>query len=118
MQQLHPIHDRTANGHEVTTPSNPAKVLDVLNKPACRKILRAVGTTPLTAKELEEESDVPLSTIYRCLDELAEASLLEETVRMNGRGRHPSQYTRRVSDVVVSLEQEDGVSMTFLLTPE
>lgn len=103
-----------ATAREVTTPPDPATVLDVLDKPACRAILSSLGRTPRTAKELEAESDVPLSTIYRCLDELADAALLEETVRMTGCGRHPSQYARRVSDVVVSLDGEDGVTLTFV----
>lgn len=103
-----------ATTHDLVTPPNPAAVLDVLDKPACRTILAALGTTPRTAKELESECDVPLSTIYRCLDELADAALLEETVRMTGCGRHPSQYARRVSEVVVSLDGDDGLDLRFL----
>lgn len=102
-----------ATTHEVSDPPDPTTVLNVLDKPACRTILATLGPTPRTAKELEAECDVPLSTIYRCLDELAEAALLEETVRMTGCGRHPSQYARRVSNVVVSLDGEEGVDLTF-----
>ena len=42
-------------------------VLDALDDPECRTIIEQMEA-PMTAKELSENCDVPLSTTYRKLD--------------------------------------------------
>ncbi|MFB6207484.1 MAG: helix-turn-helix domain-containing protein [Haloglomus sp.] len=80
-----------------------ASVLSALDDPDCRGILDATGEEALTAREIAEACDLPTSTTYRKLDELTEASLLEERVRLRRSGKHASEYVRAVDDVVVTL---------------
>jgi DNA-binding transcriptional ArsR family regulator len=82
------------------------QVLDALDDPDCRKIVRALEE-PMTADEISEAAEVPLSTTYRKLDLLTEASLLEEETEIRPDGQHASRYTVVFDEVVIGLD-EDG----------
>lgn len=79
------------------------QLLNALDDADCRAILDATREQALTAKEVSEAHDLPLSTTYRKLDLLTEAGLLEERTRIRRSGKHASEYTRLVDDVVISL---------------
>jgi len=87
------------------------RVLDTLDNPSCRRILECLGTEPATASELALRCDIPLSTLYRHLRELAETPLVEKTLRLDASGRHAAQYARTVTDVVISLSPETGIRL-------
>lgn len=74
-------------------------VLDALSDPECRRILRAVDASALTANECSAACDLPLSTTYRKLELLSAAGLLEERLRLRRDGKHASQYRRAVEAV-------------------
>lgn len=78
-------------------------ILDALDDSDCRAILDATREEALTANEVSEAHDLPLSTTYRKLDLLTEAGLLEERTRIRQSGKHASEYTRSVDEVVISL---------------
>jgi DNA-binding transcriptional ArsR family regulator len=77
-------------------------VLDALDDPACREII-SVLSEPMTAEEISEEADVPLSTTYRKLDRLTGASLLEEGVEIRSDGQHASRYVVAFEEVHIGL---------------
>jgi DNA-binding transcriptional ArsR family regulator len=79
-------------------------VLDALDDPECRSIV-GVLDEPMTASEISEESDVPLSTTYRKLELLTEASLLEEGVDIRKDGQHASTYRVDFEEVVIALAE-------------
>jgi DNA-binding transcriptional ArsR family regulator len=85
-------------------------VLGALEDPDCRAILDETGEGALTASEVAEACDLPTSTTYRKLDILAEASLVEERVRIRRSGKHASEYVRAVDDIVVTMGPE-GVAV-------
>jgi DNA-binding transcriptional ArsR family regulator len=78
-------------------------LLTALEDAGCRAILDATGDEALSARELSERCDLPLSTTYRKLDRLTRVGLLAERTRIRPSGRHASEYTRRVTSVRVSL---------------
>ncbi|MEF8814949.1 MAG: winged helix-turn-helix domain-containing protein [Halovenus sp.] len=78
-------------------------LLDALDDADCRAILDATREKALTASEISEIHDLPLSTTYRKLDLLTEAGLLEERTRIRRSGKHASEYIRLVDDVAISL---------------
>ena len=90
--------------------TEPDRVLDALDDPTCRRLLRATGETALSASELSERCDVPLSTTYRKLELLTEVGLLDERIRIRRSGKHTSEYRRRVDDVLVSVH-DDGLDV-------
>lgn len=85
--------------------------LEALDDPDCRALLEAATGRARTAGELIEVSGVPRSTTYRKLDQLVEAGLLEERVRVSPEGSHASEYRRTVDDVVVSITETGGVTV-------
>lgn len=83
-------------------------LLDVIDDPDCRTVLEATSTDAYSATELADDCDVPLSTLYRKLDRLADAGLLEENLRIRRSGKHVTEYTRRVDAVTVSVATDGG----------
>jgi len=91
--------------------SDVHRLLGLLEDPYCRTILEATSTERLTAREIADRSEFPLSTTYRKLDELTEAGLLEEGVRLRDVGRNPSEYVRAVDEIVLSLDDDSGLEL-------
>lgn len=89
---------------------DPSVVLELLSDPGCRAILSATGR-PRTAAELCEICDMPTSTVYRKLEGLSDAALLEETRRLRDHGNHPVQYRRRLDGVQVSFDGSTDVDV-------
>ena len=84
------------------SPAETARLFDALDSEACRTVVRALEDGPLTAKELQAAGDIPLSTVYRCVNELVDTPLVEETTRVSEGGHHASEYSRPVETLVVS----------------
>ena len=82
---------------------DPQAVLAALDDDACRSILEATAETALTATELSEECDIPMSTAYRKVEMLTEADLVAEQVRINTSGKHATEYRKNFDDVLVSV---------------
>ena len=78
-------------------------MFDALSIPGCRDLLRAIGDETLTAAEIGDRLDQPMSSIYRHLDTLTAADLLAESIRVDPHGRNQRQYHRPVSEITVSL---------------
>lgn len=103
---------------DTTTRHDAGAVLDALNDDDCRRILEATTDDSLTASELSESLDLPLSTTYRKLDRLTDVGLLRETIRIHRSGKHVNEYTRNVEDVSITV-QDDGtldVSVTHTVS--
>jgi len=86
------------------------EVLAALDDEDCRQLLRAAAGTAMSASELAEECDLPLSTTYRKVDILEEAGLLAEELRLCPSGKHTSEYTLSVESLEFSLGP-DGIEM-------
>ncbi|MFB6097483.1 MAG: helix-turn-helix domain-containing protein [Haloferacaceae archaeon] len=97
--------------------ADPSAVLTALNDTDCRRILEATAAEALTASELAEACDLPLSTTYRKVDLLTDAGLLSERVRLRTSGKHPSEYRRSFDDVVVRLE-DAGVEVDLVASQD
>ncbi|WP_424019382.1 helix-turn-helix domain-containing protein [Halorientalis pallida] len=91
-------------------------VLDALDDPKCRAIVRNLDE-PMTAEEISEVCDVPLSTTYRKLDLLTEASLLREGMEIRPDGQHASQYEVDFEEVVVGLDDDRAFEVGISRVP-
>ncbi|MDG5777902.1 helix-turn-helix domain-containing protein [Haloarculaceae archaeon H-GB11] len=83
------------------------KVFTVLGNEQCRTVLKVLQDNPRTAAELATEADVPLSTLYRHLNRMLDAALIEESVRLSPNGKHPSEYSSRISDVCLAVGDDE-----------
>jgi DNA-binding transcriptional ArsR family regulator len=84
-------------------PPSVDEVLDALADDAARRIVAAL-TEPKTASELSEECDIPLSTTYRKLEILTDASLLSESTDIRRDGQHTTRYSVSFDAVTVSVD--------------
>lgn len=100
---VRPSEESANDVQTIVAESAVQQLLDALDDADCRAILDATREQALTAKEVSEAHDLPLSTTYRKLDLLTEAGLLEERTRIRQSGKHASEYARLVDDVVISL---------------
>ncbi|WP_436901324.1 helix-turn-helix domain-containing protein [Halovenus halobia] len=86
-------------------------LLGALEDADCRAILEATSDQALSAGELCELCDLSSSTGYRKVDQLTEAGLLEESIRLDSAGAHTSEYHLAVSDLEIDLK--GGVELTL-----
>lgn len=105
---------RTDSGVTERSLSGTAKesALQAVHDPDCRAILRATSDEALSANEIGEQCDLPLSTTYRKLECLTEAGLLAEQTRISRSGKHASEYTKRVESVHVSVDENGDLQVT------
>lgn len=86
-------------------------VLTALDDPDCRALLEATTDEALTAGELSDRCEIARSTTYRKVEQLTEAGLLEERVRISTEGKHASEYRRTFDDVTISICDSEGVTV-------
>lgn len=91
---------------------NVVRLLDILHDDDCREILEATSDEALSASEISDACDVPLSTAYRKLELLTDAGLLAEGTRLCQSGKHTSEYSRTVGDVSVSVTADGEFEAT------
>lgn len=80
-----------------------ATLLSALEDDDCRAILEATSDEALSAAELCEQCDLSTSSAYRKVDELTQAGLLTESVRLRPSEAHTSEYRLAVSQLEISL---------------
>lgn len=81
-------------------------VLTSLTDEDCRRILQVLSE-PMSAQEIANSCDVPLSTTYRKLKLLSDASLVSERLDVSEPGKHTTKYEADFETVTVELN-EDG----------
>jgi len=86
-------------------PPDLQSVLDALDDPDCRTIIEHLDE-PMTASEVSEECEIPMSTTYRKLDLLTEASLLIEGTEIRSDGHHATRYRLDFETVEIGLTEE------------
>jgi len=91
-------------------------LLDALHDEDCRKIV-AVLSEPMTADEVADTTEIPLSTTYRKLDKLTEASLVEEGVEIRPDGQHASRYVVAFEEVSFALSEDNEFEVDISRTP-
>ncbi|ELZ04793.1 transcriptional regulator [Natrialba chahannaoensis JCM 10990] len=109
-------HRTTSDGHNNGTfdsDDNADKLLSILTDADCRTILETISDTDdyLSASEVSDRCDVPLSTTYRKLDLLTDATVLEEQLRIRRSGQHVSEYTQRLDTISIAIEMDDGIAI-------
>jgi len=77
-------------------------VFAALTSPQCRAVLRRLDG-PMTASDIAAACDLPRSTVYRKLEQMVEAGLLEK----RDRGRDAARYALGFEEVVVTREPGD-----------
>ncbi len=87
-------------------------VLGSLGDEPTRAIIQTLSE-PMTANELSEACDIPLSTMYRKLDSLTEASLISETTQIRQGGQHTTRYELNFTEICVLLSEDHTLQATI-----
>ncbi|MFB6110196.1 MAG: helix-turn-helix domain-containing protein [Halodesulfurarchaeum sp.] len=98
-------------------PPDCQAVFDALEDNDCRRIIEHLDE-PRTAKELSEDCDLPLSTTYRKLDILTDASLLSERTVIQSDGHHTTQYDIAFEQVAIGLDENHEIEVAIQRQPE
>jgi len=93
-------------------------VLRALQDDDCREVLEATDEESLSASELADVCDLPLSTTYRKLDALTDAGLLAERTRLCADGKHASEYVRVGDEILVDAAAGFELTITRRELPE
>ncbi|AUX07973.1 hypothetical protein AArcSl_0318 [Halalkaliarchaeum desulfuricum] len=101
---------RNASGRERQPEPGPEIVLDALADDAAQAIISELEE-PMTASELSDACDIPLSTTYRKLELLTDAALLTETTEIRRDGQHTTRYSLAFDEVRVRLTENRSLSV-------
>jgi DNA-binding transcriptional ArsR family regulator len=86
---------------------NPEKLIEIVSDRKSMRILSVTAEEGLTVKEISESCGLPKSTVYRKVESLTEAGLLEERLRRESTGHHSKEYGLRSDEISVSTEVGD-----------
>ncbi|WP_335999449.1 ArsR/SmtB family transcription factor [Halorientalis halophila] len=89
-----------------------AEVLDLLSDEYARSILAATSVEPMSAKELSEQVNASLPTVYRRIEWLQEYELLEERTKVELSGNHHKVYSATLGRFAMDLA-EGGYEATI-----
>jgi len=106
-----PLRERSPDRSVFTDPEDVKAILAVLDGDDCRAILEATDEEPMTATELSDALDLPLSTTYRKLEELTDAGFVDGGPRLDGTGTHATEYRNVLEDVSVSVDADRGTTV-------
>lgn len=87
-----------------------AAILRLLDDEYARSILIATAREPMSAKQLSEECDASLPTVYRRVDDLHAHDLLTEHTKLDPEGNHFTVYESTVSSLTVEIH-DDALSV-------
>lgn len=100
--------------YQPTSELDPGDVLAALHDPECREIVGTLSGASMTAKELSVELAIPVSTLYRKLNMLADASLLETSIQIRVDGKNTTEYTVAFESVTIDLDnQQVGIAVEW-----
>lgn len=112
-----PLRTTMAGVATAGTGPDVQSVLDALDDPDCRAIIRHLDE-PMTAAQVAEECEIPMSTVYRKLELLSEASLLEEGTKIRTDGHHASTYRVGFERVAFELDDDRRLDVAIDRPPE
>jgi DNA-binding transcriptional ArsR family regulator len=78
-------------------------VLSALNDPNARAVLEETVERPLSAMDIAEACDMPMSTVYRKLEFLTELDLLETYSGVSSAGNRHQLYQLRLDSIELEL---------------
>lgn len=87
----------------IESKSDDDEILDVLGDQKARHLFSYLVDTSATAKELGNATNHSLPTVYRRLNALRQADLIEEQLRIDGDGNHVKTFTASAERVLIDL---------------
>ena len=83
------------------------EVLDTIGDRHARRVLAAISQDPKSAKDLADEVDLSLPTVYRRIEVLKEHDLVTEQTLVAEDGNHYKVYESNFESTVISLQDDE-----------
>jgi len=83
------------------------EILDTIGDRHARRVLAAISREPQSAKELAEECEMSLPTVYRRIEMLTEYELVKDRTLVADDGNHYKVYESNFESTVISLEEDE-----------
>ncbi|MFB6308653.1 MAG: winged helix-turn-helix domain-containing protein [Haloarculaceae archaeon] len=83
------------------------EILDTIGDQHARRVLAAISREALSAKDLAEECDLSLPTVYRRIEMLDEYDLVDDRTLVAEDGNHYKVYESNFESTVISLEDDE-----------
>lgn len=96
--------------------ASDGEMLELLADKYAQMILQQTRDKAMSAKELSEECDISVSTVYRRAERLVECGLLSERRVAHPDGNHHSMYEARLNELTIRLGDE-GFEITVSEKP-
>lgn len=91
-------------------------ILRALEDDDCRAIVEQLED-PMTASDLSESCDIPMSTIYRKLDLLSDSTLLSELTEVRSDGHHTTRYEIAFEELRLLLSDDHSLELEISRPP-
>lgn len=91
------------SGDETSQLPAAEELLALFGDSYTRRVVSAISDGPRTGSEIIERAGVSKATVYRRLDELQEAGLVEASMRIDPGGHHCEEYRLVVDEVAISV---------------
>lgn len=88
------------------------EVLAALKNDRCRKIMCEADQEALSADELSDRCEIPLSTVYRVVQRLVEVGVLEKRVRLSSYPQYTHEYALVAETVTIDIGGESVLSLS------
>ena len=82
-------------------------ILDTIGDQHARRVLAAISREPQSAKDLAEECDLSLPTVYRRIEMLEEYDLVTDETLVADDGNHYKIYESNFESTVITLEDDE-----------
>ena len=83
------------------------EILDTIGDEHARRVLAAISREPQSAKDLSEECDLSLPTVYRRIEMLTQYDLVSDQTLVADDGNHYKVYESNFESTVISLEDDE-----------
>ncbi len=83
------------------------EILNTIGDQHARRVLAAISQDPKSAKDLAEEVDLSLPTVYRRIEMLQEYELVKDRTLVAEDGNHYKVYESNFESTVISLQDDE-----------
>ncbi|MDH3340396.1 MAG: ArsR family transcriptional regulator [Nitrosopumilus sp.] len=91
MQILNPL--------KIEAPERKEIFLEILSDKYCRLILESIMNTPKSAIEISRDKEIPLSTVYRRIQQLHDSHMIRTSGIITDEGKRLFLYKSKIKEV-------------------
>ncbi|MFQ5440011.1 MAG: helix-turn-helix domain-containing protein [Nitrosopumilaceae archaeon] len=84
---------------KVEDESKKDDLLEIVSDKYCRSILNTIMDKPKSAVELSRECEIPISTVYRRIQMLHDAKMLNTSGQISGEGKKFFLYKSKIKEI-------------------